>query len=140
MKKFILSLMGILFSITNAQADICHNVNQETASKAMSIIKKQKEIFEYCSLCESAKSRSIQVENVSYDGSVYVNGQPVDLAYIYYKNSGEYINLGVDVGCVKDGAYGILAKLDNLIEFQHSKENNKEQAKQKAKAIFDECS
>ena len=139
MKKFILGLMSILFSITNVQADICHNVNQETASNAMSIIKKQREIFEYCSLCESAKSRSIQIENVSYDGSVYVNGQAVDLAYIYYKDNNEYINLGVDVGCIKDGAYGISAKLDNLIEFQHTKENDKEQSKQKAKVVFDEC-
>ena len=139
MKSFVLGVMGILFLITNAQADICHNVNQEIASKAISVIKDYKEIFEYCSLCENAKPRSIKIEKISYDGSVYVNGKPIDLAYIYYQDDSKYINLGVDVGCIKEGTYGISAKLDNLTEFQRAKETDKEQAKQKAEAIFNEC-
>jgi len=139
MKRFFWGLMSILFSLTNAQADVCYDVNQEIASKAIGVIKEQKEIFEYCSLCESATSQQIKVEDINYDGAVYVNGQPIDLAYVYYKDSGKYINLGVDVGCIKDGAYGISAKLDNLNELDHSKETAKEQAKQKAEAILGEC-
>lgn len=129
----------LLLFLTDAKADICYEVNDQTAAKAITVIEKQKEIYKYCSLCENAESQHIWVENTGYDTAVYVNGQAIDLAHTYYKEGDKYVNLEIAAGCIKDGDYGILADLDNLSEMHHSKENDKKQAKQKAAIIFDEC-
>ena len=64
----------LLLFLTDAKADICYEVNDQTAAKAITVIEKQKEIYKYCSLCENAESQHIWVENTGYDTAVYVNG------------------------------------------------------------------
>ena len=127
---------ALLFSL-NAYADVCVEVSQEVAAKAVNLIEKQKEIYEFCSICNEAKPQTIYVQNVTKDKSVYIDGKAIDLAHIYFKQDNKYLNLGIASGCIEDGKYGIVAKLDNLTEFHHT--TDKEQAKQQANAIFDEC-
>ena len=138
-EKIILAIGLTLFFSTNTKADICFDVSDEVASKAMSILEKQKEIYNYCTICEHSKPQMVPIKKVTRDKKIYVNGHPIDLAHTYFKQDNKYINLGIAAGCIEDGKYGISAKLDDLAEFRHTKEIDKKQAKQKAKAIFDEC-
>ena len=139
MKKVALIFVITLFLCANTKADVCVEVNEEVASKAVNIIKKQKEIYDYCSICNDAKSRTIFIRSVTKDKKVYVNGIAIDLAHTYFKQDSKYVNLGIASGCIEDGVYGISAKLDDLAEFHHTNKTNKEQAQEQAKAIFDEC-
>ena len=139
MRKGVLTfIITMLFSF-NVYADVCIEVNEKSAAKAVSILEQQKEIYDYCFICNDAKPQIISIKNVTKDKKVYVNGKPIDLAHTYFKQDNKYINLGIASGCIEDGQYGISAKLDKLTEFHHTKDINKEQAKQEAKAIFEAC-
>ena len=139
MKRFVfIFAITLLFSF-NVCADVCVEVNEKSAAKAVSILEQQKEIYDYCSICNDAKPQIISIKNVTKDKKVYVNDKPIDLAHTYFKQDNKYINLGIASGCIEDGQYGISAQLDNLTEFHHTRERNKEQAKQKAKAILEVC-
>ena len=139
MKRFVfIFAITLLFSF-NVCADVCVEVNEKSAAKAVSILEQQKEIYDYCSICNDAKPQIISIKNVTKDKKVYVNDKPIDLAHTYFKQDNKYINLGIASGCIEDGQYGISAKLDKLTEFHHAKAPNKEQAKQDAQAIFDVC-
>ena len=110
----------LLFSF-NVCADVCVEVNEKSAAKAVSILEQQKEIYDYCSICNDAKPQIISIKNVTKDKKVYVNDKPIDLAHTYFKQDNKYINLGIASGCIEDGQYGISAKLDKLTEFHHAK-------------------
>ena len=139
MKKLaVIFTLTLLFSF-NVYADVCVDVSEYIATKAVNILKKQKEIYDYCSICEDAKPQTISIKNIAQGKKVYVNGAVIDLAHTYFKQDNKYINLGIASGCIKDGQYGIAAQLDNLTEFHHTKEAYKEQAEQQAKAVFDKC-
>ena len=50
MKKFVV-IFGVWLSFgTNAQADVCYDIDEKAANKAVEIIRNQKEIYKYCSL------------------------------------------------------------------------------------------
>ena len=139
MKKFALIFAFALSLSLNAYADVCVEVSKDVAAKAISLIEKQTEIYEFCSICDEAKPQILTVQNITKDKSVYIDGKSIDLAHTYFRQDNEYLNLGIASGCIEDGKYGISAKLDNLAEFHHTKENDKNLDKQQANAIFDEC-
>lgn len=114
MKKFIL-ILGLLpvFS-TNARADICYNINEQVATKALEILQNQNEIYQYCSICPAAETKTISVNKIQNGNPIYVNDIALDLAHIYYKKDNKFINLGVASGCIKAGEYDIQAELKNL--------------------------
>ena len=121
MKRFMfIFTLTLLFSF-NVCADVCVEVREEIATKAVNILEKQKEIYDYCSTCNDAKPQTMLVKNVTKDKKVYVNDKPIDLAHTYFKQDNKYINLGIASGCIEDGQYGISAKLDKLTEFHHTK-------------------
>lgn len=139
MKKIALICSFTLLFGFNVYADVCVEVNEESATKAVSIIEKQKKIYNYCSICDDAKPQTISVKNVTKDKKVYVNGIAIDLAHTYFKQDNTYINLGIASGCIENKTYGISAKLDNLTKFHQTKEIDKKQATQKAEAIYHAC-
>lgn len=139
MKKIVLIIISHLFLITTAYADICYDIRQEIADKAEKIIKKHDTLYSYCSICPQAKVQKINVKEVENSNPIKVNGNPIDLAHIYYKNGNKYINLGIKSGCIKDGEYYILSELNDLPEIHHTKENDKMKAKMQAQEIFEEC-
>ena len=109
MKKFIL-ILAVLFVCGNgARADICYDIDEQISAKAVKIIQQQREIYEYCSLCDETKPLIIPVQNVVKGSPVSVNNKELDLAHTYYKNNGKFINLGVASGCIKAGEYNIAA-------------------------------
>ena len=110
MKKFIL-ILAVLFVWGNgAWADICYDIDEQTSARAVKIIRQQKEIYSYCSLCDEAKPVIIPVQNIVKGSPVSVNNTELDLAHTYYKDNAKFINLGVAAGCIKAGEYNIAAE------------------------------
>ena len=139
MKQIVL-ILGLVWSLsTNAWADICYEVNEKVAQKAVDIIQRQKEIYDYCSICPDANPQIIPVDNVQNSNPVYVHGIALDLAHTYYKDGNKFVNLGVASECIKAGEYNISAELDSLPSINHTKEDNREQAKIQAQDIFKKC-
>ena len=139
MKKIVL-ILGLISSLcANALADICYEVNEKVAQKAVNIIQKQNEIYDYCSICPDANPQIIPVDNIQNSNPIYAHGIALDLAHIYYKQDNKFINLGVASGCIKAGEYNISAELDNLPSIHHTKEDGREQAKIQAQDIFKKC-
>lgn len=140
MRKLFLFLGIMQAFISVAQADVCYDVNREAAAKAVKILKSQKEIYKYCSICNDASSQKIPINSITADEHVYVNGKALDLAHTYYKKDGKYINLGIASGCIKSGEYGISKELTDLPVIHKTKEINRRQAEKQAQKIFEECS
>ena len=139
MKKLVL-ILGLFLSLSaNAWADVCYNVNEIVAKKAIDIIKLQKEIYQYCSICADAEPQTLEVHDVKESNSVYVNNIPLDLAHTYYKQDNTFVNLGIASGCIEAGEYNIAAELDALPTNHRTKERDKEQAHAKTQKIFEKC-
>ena len=68
MKKVL--LIFLLLCGNNAWADVCYDIGEQTAENAFKLIQQQKEIYEYCSLCDNAKPIIIPIQNV-------VKGSPI---------------------------------------------------------------
>ena len=61
MNKFVV-IFGVLLSFcTNARADVCYDIDDNAANKAVEIIRNQKEIYKYCSICPDAAPETIIV-------------------------------------------------------------------------------
>ena len=139
MKKFVV-IFGMLLSFcANARADICYDVNDKVANSAVNIIKAQKELYQYCSICPDANPQIVPVDNVQNSNPVYVHGIALDLAHTYYKKDDTFVNLGVASGCIKAGEYNITAELESLPKIHRTKENDKEQAKISAQDVLKKC-
>lgn len=143
MKKFIfilsLATISLLNSAPRVLADVCYDIDKDTANKAVRIIKQHSEIYEYCSICKTAKPTKINVENVKNTNPILVNGRPSDIAHLYYKKENKFINIGIEAGCIKAGEYDIKPDLDRLMVISSSEESNRQQAKNKAQEIYHQC-
>ena len=114
MKKFVV-IFGVWLSFgTNAQADVCYDIDEKAANKAVEIIRNQKEIYKYCSICPDAEPEIITVSKVQNKEAVYVNDAAIDVAHAYFKQGDKFVNLGVASGCIKAGEYNISAELDSF--------------------------
>lgn len=139
MKKFILISGLVLAFAANARADICYDINQQVATKAVEIIQKQKEIYQYCSRCPEAEAKTIKVQKIKNGNPVYVNGIALDLAHTYYKQGNNFINIGIASGCIKAGEYDIQPELKNLPTIHQNDEKVPQQAKENALKIYEQC-
>lgn len=139
MKKLILFLGFALTFAANARADICSELDDQTASKAVGIIQKQKEIYQYCSICSLAEPKILKVKNIQNGNPISVNGQDLDLAHTYYKQGDKFINLGVAAGCIQADEHQIKAQLDDLPLVHRTAEESREDAKKKTQDIFNQC-
>lgn len=101
MRKFILILVVPFVCGNGALADVCYDIDEQTSARAVKIIRQQKEIYSYCSLCDEAKPVIIPVQNIVKGSPVSVNNTELDLAHTYYKDNAKFINLGVAAGCIK---------------------------------------
>lgn len=139
MKKIALILGICLAFNTNVRADVCYDVNDMVASNAVDIIQKQKEIYQYCSICLEAKSKTIFVKNVKKGNPVYVDDIALDLAHTYYKQDNKFINLGIASGCIQAGEYNIVAELESLSDVHYTKEDNRKLAKKQSYESYKKC-
>ena len=139
MKKFILILGLILSLASNVRADVCYDVDEKVLMKAAKIVGEQTEIYQYCSICREETPKIIKIDNVKADKRLYVNGQPQDLAHVYYKENDKFINLGIASGCIKNNDYNIQSELKELPTIHRSYDKDKKQAEQEAQKIFNKC-
>ena len=140
MKKLLLILGLCLAFGVNARADVCYDVTEQAANKAVEIIQNQKEIYQYCSICHDVKEvQKLEVRNVKNGNPVEVDGVALDLAHTYYKQNNKFVNLGVASGCIKAGEYDIPAELDGLPNIHHIKKSDKEQAKIQSQESYKKC-
>ena len=137
MKKIILTVLLLFF--TPAFADVCYDVNEIVAKKAIEILKKQQEIYEYCSICQDAEPQKITIQTITQGNPLLVNGSSIDLAHTYYKENNQFINLGIASGCIKAGQYNIKNALPELPITRRNKETNKQEAKKEADKIYETC-
>lgn len=129
MKNFAVILGLLLSCITNAWADVCYDIDDKAADKAVEIIRNQKEIYKYCSICPETVPESIVIKDVQNNEGVTINGEAIDVAHTYYKENNQFINIGIASGCIKDGEYGIDAKLSNLAPIYETKKEEKQAPK-----------
>lgn len=87
-------------------ADQAAWITKAQAEKAAAFLKKHKEIRHYCAPCDDKGDRVeeiVNVEAVKIEGQenyweVQVNGQGIDLAYVYFKaKKGKWKNLAKEV-------------------------------------------
>lgn len=139
MKKVLLFLFSILSTIQNAEADICVYINDVVSENAHNIIKEHDEIYEYCSICINATAKKIKVKDIKKGNPIYVNDTVLDLAHTYYKKGNKYINIGIESGCIREGENDILKELSNLSDIYRTKKTDKQQAKEEAQKIVQNC-
>lgn len=134
-----LILIWFLLLITPAFADVCYDIKEDASIKAAEILKSQKEIYIYCSICQDAEPQKMTIQNLTQSNPFLVNGSPIDLAHTYYKENNQFINLGIAAGCIKDGQYNIKAALLKLLVIHRNKESNKKDAKEQTDKIYETC-
>ena len=141
MKKAILILFMIIscFNAKCAWSDICYEIKENAIARAEEILKHQKEIYQYCSICQETQIRKITIKDVKSDSPLLINNEAVDLAHIYYKEGDDFVNLGVASGCISENEHNIKAKLDDLPDIHYLKEGTTEKAKEKAKKAYEDC-
>lgn len=105
-RVFAIILLSIILTVS-AFADQAAYVTQKQAEKVAAFLKDKKEIRHYCAPCDDNgdKTEAIAtVDAVVADASkgyweVKVNGEGVDLAYVYFKTkSGKWKNLAKEIG------------------------------------------
>lgn len=87
------------FNAKCAWSDICYEIKENAIARAEEILKHQKEIYQYCSICQETQIRKITIKDVKSDSPLLINNEAVDLAHIYYKEGDDFVNLGVASGC-----------------------------------------
>ena len=110
MKKYFAVLM-ILLLPTLLLADIASYISKADAEKAAVLVKKQKEIKNFCAPCGDATAPSETVKDVKAAAvpdteywNITVNGEEKDLAYIYYKtDDGRWRNVAVALDVKVEG-------------------------------------
>lgn len=138
MKKMLLCLF-FTFCVYPVWADICYDVTGNTIMKASEILRHQKEIYKYCSICDNEEASKIIIEEIHSNNPLLINGEAIDLAHVYYKENGKFINLGISSGCISSDDYDIKEKLDTLPIVHREKDNIQIEAKKKALDIYKIC-
>lgn len=70
-------------------------------SKALSYMKRGDVVYSYCAPCGDRNATAVLIKTVSVSTpepgykEIAINGNGIDLAYIYVKSKGGYVNLGM---------------------------------------------
>ncbi len=103
--KALLFTVATLFSIT-AMADQCQLVSRAEAERALLLIKPGSVVSKFCEVCGDTKPTSTEVvysvsAAITEGASVVsVNGESVDLAYLYLKVApNKKVNVALAIGC-----------------------------------------
>lgn len=111
LKKFTVVLVLSLMMSLSALADQAAYVTKAQAEKAAAFLKDKKQIRHFCAPCDEKGDKTEDVAEVSaapadYENywEVKVNGEGVDLAYVYFKTKdGKWKNVAKELDIkVKD--------------------------------------
>lgn len=94
MKKIIASFLMLIFSAAATFADQAAYVTKAEAEKALALLKTQSQIKHFCAPCDDKEVKTEDIQTVEAAPTGYqetweikINGEGVDLAYIYFKNN-----------------------------------------------------
>lgn len=107
MKKLTILLVILTVSTISVLADQAAYITQKQAEKAAAFLKDKKEIRHYCAPCDDKGDKVEAVDTIDatlVDASkgyweVKVNGEGIDLAYVYFRTkNGKWKNLAKEMG------------------------------------------
>lgn len=105
----------LLVAAVPAFADQAAWVPREDAEKARALIAEGADIRHYCALCgdkayrqESVEFNEILETETQGKFELYVNGSPIDLAYVYVQKEGKWSNLAMLCGLAVDSVPEVL--------------------------------
>jgi hypothetical protein len=96
--------VALVLTATPVLADQAICVSKKQAEKALTFVSPGTELRAYCAPCKDAGWKKIVVESASVgsdevcDAMLVVNGESVDLAYVYVLEDSKWVNLGKLVG------------------------------------------
>lgn len=112
-----IGMLLLLFVAGAARADQYSYVTVQQATQALQAIVGQEVVHAFCAPCDDPISQPVRVQQVEigriWDGTsarpyrardgetfwqVYVNGEPVDLAYLYVRDGERWRNLALRLG------------------------------------------
>jgi hypothetical protein len=95
MKKIMTIFLTLVFALTFAFsvfADQAAYISEKDAKRAVKLLKKKKQIKHFCEPCSDTEIETVEIETIEAVHTdtedyweVKINGQGVDLAYIYYE-------------------------------------------------------
>ena len=105
LRALLLSLALVSFTLA-AFADQAAYITRTQAEKAAAFLKDQKQIRHYCAPCDDKGDRveeisTVEAADAGYRGywEVKVNGEGIDLAYVYVQTKdGKWKNLAKEIG------------------------------------------
>lgn len=121
MKKnlFLLTVSSLLFFSFPALADQCAYITKKQALMAISRLNLEDTIYLYCEPCgekypQPLVIKSLSMETVNYQDywQITVNGQGIDLAYVFITSEVEqnWVNLAVVSACPASGISPVLPR------------------------------
>lgn len=105
MRRLVPTISIILFLIGPLSANQLAYITPGMAAKTTALLRLEKEIMVFCQPCDESagrmvKVRKVEVFNVNFEGmnEVRVNGESIDLAYVFVRRQGVWKNLAVVMG------------------------------------------
>lgn len=110
MFKYLFFFVCILFISLDATADQCAFINKNTRDIAYNLLKSTETYLDFCPSCgdiapKEFKINDLYYKNIEYSENgeqfyqIYINGRPVDIAYVYINGK----NLGMQSDCTPNG-------------------------------------
>ncbi|MDR0736069.1 MAG: hypothetical protein LBF51_04425 [Zoogloeaceae bacterium] len=103
---FPLLLLAAILICRPAFADQAMCLDEDTAESAATLLRAHGSYLDYCEPC-GAKPEVIPVQDVivgqDCDYEVYVNGESIDLAYVFVKEDGIWVNVAKELGLEVEG-------------------------------------
>jgi len=98
MTKTIITSLILFFTTFGVRADQAQHLNTQEKTQAMFLIKYASQLRGYCEPCDNHEINYIDVKKVKakkipYGWTILVNDHVVDLAYLYYKQDRQWINV-----------------------------------------------
>ena len=120
-----LILCALLLFAVSAYSDQQAYISEEDSYKTVEVLSQHFEYVDYCALCDGSKPLVIQIQSVemkftNYENywEVFINNQPIDLAYSYILNEGEWVNLAYYMQLEVDSVPMNLTQ-NELLNLQH---------------------
>lgn len=117
MKNLIAILLLLIFSVSTF-ADQAAYITKTEADRAVALLKTQKQIKHFCAPCDDKTIRLEEIQTIEavptgYQGTweVKVNGEGIDLAYVYFQiKTDKWKNVAKELHVKVDGVPKFLPK------------------------------
>lgn len=101
-KRYLVALLSTSLFALPAMADQAAYISEVVAARAVTLLKKTPTLKSFCAPCGDARAQSMEVKSISkadvnYKGfwEVQINGEGVDLAYLYFPEKDKWRNVAI---------------------------------------------